>query len=118
MAKIKYGFNDIKIGDQILTTTDNIGTVIAIKSYAYLNDKFFRKSNIPDTLLIDLMPFQNDNIRHKGIQYAVITIVIKDNKYDNEYYIEHIDFNEIKEVVRDMSNVKVTIWDKIKKLLK
>jgi hypothetical protein len=117
MYKIKYSFNDIKIGDQIITTSGDIGTIIAIKSYAYLNDKFIRKSNVPETLLIDLLPFQNDNTKHRGISYATITLVIKDDKY-NEYYVENIDFNEIKEVKRDMSNIKVTILDKLKKLFK
>lgn len=117
MSKIKYNFNDVKIGDQIITTSNMQGTIIAIKSYAYLNDKFIRKSNVPDTLIIDLLPYQNDNTKHRGIAYATITLAVKDDKY-NEYYIEYIDFNEIKEIKRDMSNIKVTIWDKLKKLFK
>ena len=35
---------DIKIGDMVLTTNNKIGEVIAIKSYAYLNDKIAKKS--------------------------------------------------------------------------
>lgn len=118
MSKIKYNFNDIKIGDIVVTTSGDTGTVIALKSYAYLNDKFIRKSNIPETLLIDLLPFYNDNTKHKGICYATITIAVQDPNYTKEYFVENIDFNEVKEIVRDMNNVKVTLVDKIKKLLK
>ena len=35
MTKTKISFQDIKIGDMVLTNNNKIGEVIAIKSYAY-----------------------------------------------------------------------------------
>lgn len=40
--KHKFTFDDVKIGDKVVTVNDDVGIVVAIKSYAYINDKFVR----------------------------------------------------------------------------
>lgn len=114
----KYSFDDVKIGDTIVTTANETGVVVAIKSYAYLNDKLQRKAD-GNKMIIDLLPFANDDAKHKDVWYSTLTIAVKDKqvKEKDMYYLEGIDFIEIKEIVRDMSNVKVTLLDKIKKVL-
>lgn len=44
MAKNKINFSDLKIGDHVLTTNNKVGEIIALKSYAYLNDKISKKA--------------------------------------------------------------------------
>ena len=53
MAKSKFSFSDIKIGDLVLTSNNQIGEVIALKSYAYLNDKILLEHN---NQIFDLHP--------------------------------------------------------------
>ena len=65
MTKTKISFQDIKIGDMVLTNNNKIGEVIAIKSYAYLNDKIAKKS-LPQEEAIQL-PIKVDNTRHNGV---------------------------------------------------
>ena len=96
----QFSFSDIKIGDLVLTTNNKIGEVIAIKSYAYLNDKILKKSlsseNAKD------IPFKFDGTRHNGIWYATITVAIEDKtKNVPTYYTENLDFIEIQKILNN-----------------
>ena len=100
--KCKYSYADFKIGDKILTTNNEEGTVVAIKSVAYLNDKLIRKSTGNSKILIDLMPFNYDNTRHKGIWYSALTVAIQDkNAIKPTYYLIGVDFIEVKKIIKD-----------------
>jgi hypothetical protein len=33
MARTKYTFKDVKIGDTVITTNNTVGEIVAIKSY-------------------------------------------------------------------------------------
>lgn len=103
MTKTKISFQDIKIGDLVLTTNNKIGEVIAIKSYAYLNDKIAKKSQKMGVLDEDLdQSFKFDNVRHNGVWYATITVAIEDKTKDvPTYYTENLDFIEIQKIVKD-----------------
>jgi len=61
---MKYNFNNVKIGDRILTDDGKTGKVVMIRSYAYINDLVMRNAADIDTILIDLLPFKFDNVRH------------------------------------------------------
>ena len=117
MSKIKISFQDIKIGDLVLTTNNKIGEVIAIKSYAYLNDKITKKSQKMEILDEDLdQSFKFDNIRHNGVWYATITVAIKDKtKVIPTYYTENLDFIEIQKIIKD-DKKPLTIIDKIRNI--
>lgn len=115
MSKTKISFQDIKIGDIVLTTNNKIGEVIAIKSYAYLNDKIAKKSQKTGILNENLdQTFKFDNIRHNGIWYAVITVAIEDktDKFPT-YYTENLDFIEIQKIFNNNPNKKNTFLNKI-----
>ena len=115
MSKTKISFQDIKIGDIVLTTNNKIGEVIAIKSYAYLNDKIAKKS-LPSEEA-NKLPFNFDNNRHKGIWYATITVIIEDkSKNIPTYYTENLDFIEIRKLLKEES--KKSLFDKIKNIFK
>lgn len=116
MIKIKFTFNDIKIGDIVLTTNNKIGEVIALKSYAYLNDKFEKKSKKPEE--ID-STFKFDSTRHQGIWYSAVTIAIEDKDANvPTYYTESIDLIEIKKILQDEKTIKITWLDRIKNIFK
>lgn len=110
----KYTFDDLKIGDQIITTSNEIGTIIALKSYAYLNDKMLRKANQTNQIVVEMMPFHNDNTKHDDVWYSCVTISVED-KIKSTYYIEAIDLIEIKEVLHHKKHTN--IFDKIKNFL-
>ena len=115
MTKPKISFQDIKIGDMVLTTNNKIGEVIAIKSYAYLNDKIAKKT-LPSEEAKDLS-FKFDNNRHNGIWYATLTVIIEDtSKNIPTYYTENLDFIEIKKLLKEQS--KKSLFDKIKNIFK
>lgn len=115
MIKTKISFQDIKIGDMVLTTNNKIGEVIAIKSYAYLNDKIAKKS-LPSEEANDLS-FKFDNVRHNGVWYATITVAIEDKTKDvPTYYTENLDFIEIQKLLKEES--KKSLFDKIKNIFK
>ena len=69
-----------------------------MKSYAYLNDKISKKANhITD----NEEHFKFDNTRHNGIWYSAVTVVIEDETSPTPaYYVEGLDFIEIKEIVK------------------
>lgn len=116
MSKIKISFQDIKIGDMVLTTNNKIGEVIAIKSYAYLNDKIAKKSQKMGGLDEDLVqPFKFDNVRHNGVWYATITVAIEDKtKAIPTYYTENLDFIEIQKVLNNKNkNQEISFLNKI-----
>ena len=119
MSKIKISFQDIKIGDLVLTTNNKIGEVIAIKSYAYLNDKIAKKSQKMGVLDKDLdQTFKFDNVRHNGIWYATITVAIEDKaKEVPTYYTENLDFIEIRKVLNNEKS-KISFLNKILQKLK
>jgi hypothetical protein len=78
----------------VLTTNNKIGEVIAIKSYAYLNDKIVKKAHPSEEA--NELPFKFDNNRHNGVWYATITVAIEDeSKNVPTYYTENVDFIEI-----------------------
>lgn len=115
MARTKYNFSDIKIGDTILTTNNQIGEIIAIKSYAYLNDKFLRKTM--DKVNQETAPFKFNNNRQNGIWYSAITIAIEDKntKYPT-YHLEGIDFIEIKEIIKPVKQ-DLSLTNKVKNMI-
>lgn len=116
MLKTKISFQDIKIGDMVLTTNNKIGEVIAIKSYAYLNAKIAKKSQKMRVLEDDLdQSFKFDNVRHNGIWYATITVAIEDkSKNVPTYYTENLDFIEIQRVLNNKNkNQKTSLLNKI-----
>ena len=119
MSKTKISFQDIKIGDLVLTTNNKIGEVIAIKSYAYLNNKIAKKSQKMGILDENLdQPFKFDNIRHNGVWYATITVAIEDKtKAIPTYYTENLDFIEIQKIIKD-DEKSLTIIDKIRNIFK
>ena len=119
MSKTKISFQDIKIGDLVLTTNNKIGEVIAIKSYAYLNDKIAKKSQKMGVLDKDLdQTFKFDNVRHNGIWYATITVAIEDKaKEVPTYYTENLDFIEIRKVLNNEKS-KISFLNKILQKLK
>ncbi len=119
MSKTKISFQDIKIGDLVLTTNNKIGEVIAIKSYAYLNDKIAKKSQKMGVLDEDLdQSFKFDNVRHNGVWYATITVAIEDKtKAIPTYYTENLDFIEIRKIIKD-DKKSLTIIDKIRNIFK
>ena len=119
MSKTKISFQDIKIGDMVLTTNNKIGEVIAIKSYAYLNDKIAKKSQKMGVLDKDLdQTFKFDNVRHNGIWYATITVAIEDKaKEVPTYYTENLDFIEIRKVLNNEKS-KISFLNKILQKLK
>ena len=115
---MKYTYNDFHIGDTVITTNNDEGVIVAIKSIAYLNDKIIRKSK-SDKTIIDLMPFNYDNTRHKGTWYSVLTLAIQDKSVKTPtYYLEAVDFMEVKKIVSstDEAQPKLTLWQKIKKI--
>ena len=121
MLKTKISFQDIKIGDMILTTNNKIGEVIAIKSYAYLNDKITKKSQKMGVLDEDLdQSFKFDNVRHNGVWYATITVAIEDKTKDvPTYYTENLDFIEIQKILNNENkNQKISFLNKIIQKLK
>ena len=115
MTKTKISFQDIKIGDMVLTNNNKIGEVIAIKSYAYLNDKIVKKS-LPQEEAIQL-PFKVDNTRHNGVWYATLTVIIEDkSKGVPKYYTENLDFIEVRKLLKE--EPKKSLFDKIKNIFK
>lgn len=121
MTKLKISFQDIKIGDMVLTTNNKIGEVIAIKSYAYLNDKIAKKSQKMGVLDEDLNQiFKFDNVRHNGVWYATITVAIEDKtKAIPTYYTENLDFIEIQRILNsENKNQKISFLDKILQKIK
>ena len=136
MARTKYTFKDVKIGDTVIskawpslvtsvvtviTTNNTVGEIVAIKSYQYLNDKLARKANASQAMLIDLMPFNFDRVRHNDVWYATLTIAVQNESIKKPtYYLESIDLNEVKEIVGDPTeeNKKESFIKKIKKLFK
>lgn len=116
MLKTKISFQDIKIGDMVLTTNNKIGQVIAIKSYAYLNDKIAKKSQKMGILDEESdQIFKFDNVRHNGVWYATITVAIEDkSKSVPTYYTENLDFIEIRKIIKDNKSKQVEMF--IKKL--
>lgn len=115
----KISFSDLKIGDFVLTTNNQVGEVIALKSYAYLNDKIAKKAKRKDELTTEeLKSFKFDNTRHNGIWYAVVTIAIEDkSKNKPTYFTENIDFIEIQKIIKD-SDEKESIINKIRNIFK
>ena len=115
MLKTKISFQDVKIGDMVLTTNNKIGEIIAIKSYAYLNDKIAKKT-LPSVEAKEL-PFKFDNNRHNGVWYATVTVAIEDkSKSIPTYYTENLDFIEIKKLLKE--EPKKSLFDKIKNIFK
>jgi len=113
MSKSRFNFSDIKIGDLVLTTNNKIGEIIALKSYAYLNDKITKKSRKSSE---NDESFKFDNNRHNGIWYSAITIAIEDPSANvPTYYTECLDFIEIKEIIKHAPTESVL--SKIKKYL-
>ena len=121
MARTKYTFKDVKIGDTVITTNNTVGEIVAIKSYQYLNDKLARKANASQAMLIDLMPFNFDRVRHNDVWYAALTIAVQNESIKKPtYYLESIDLNEVKEIVGDPAeeNKKESFIKKIKNWFK
>lgn len=120
MFKSKIGFQDLKIGDLVLTTNNQVGEVIAIKSYAYLNDKFEKKAQKKEKLELspdELKSFKFDNSRHSGIWYSTVTVAIEDKTASiPTYYVENLDFIEIQKIIKDEKNI--SFLDKLKKIFK
>ena len=113
----KFNFSDIKIGDLVLTTNNKIGEVIALKSYAYLNNKFEKKSNPENTdeKEAEKPVFKVDNTRHNGVWYSAITVIIEDKDAGvPTYYEEGLDFIEIREIIKHDENKKESWFDKLK----
>lgn len=109
MAKIN--FSDLKIGDYVLTTNNKVGEVIALKSYAYLNDKIAKKA-CPDEYESNdgKTPFKFDNTAHNGVWYSVVTVAIEDTSASTPtYYTEGLDFIEIKEILKNQEERKSNI---------
>lgn len=116
----KFSFDNVKIGDKVLTTNNEIGIVVALKSLSYLNDKLQRKADKNPLTLMDLNPFLIDDVRHKGIWYSTVTIAVLDktSKYER-YYLEGIDFMEISKILhKDVEQLQqhTTLLQKIKNL--
>lgn len=119
MTKTRISFQDIKIGDMVLTTNNKIGEIIAIKSYTYLNDKITKKSQKMGVIKEDLdQSFKFDNIRHNGVWYATVTVAIEDKtKSIPTYYTENLDFVEIRKIIKN-DKKSLTIIDKIRNIFK
>ncbi len=118
MAKQKFSFSDLKIGDLVLTTNNKVGEVIALKSYAYLNDKISKKAN-KDKDKNNKKPFIVDNNRHNGVWYSAVTVMIEDENAETPtYYTEGLDFIEIREILNQKPTHFQSILNKIKNYLK
>ena len=103
MAKNKINFSDLKIGDYVLTTNNKVGEIIALKSYAYLNDKIDKKACPDEYESKDgKKPFKFDNTAHNGVWYSVVTVAIEDTSASTPtYYTEALDFIEIREILKN-----------------
>lgn len=113
----KFSFSDFKIGDLVLTTNNKVGEIIALKSYAYLNNKFEKKSN-PENVNNDKSEkeyFKVDNTRHSGVWYSAVTVIIEDKDANiPTYYVEGLDFIEIKEIIKNGKTPKTSWLEKLK----
>lgn len=99
--KHKFTFDDVKIGDKVVTVNDDVGIVVAIKSYAYINDKFVRQQGHIKPL-IDLTPFVFDETKHKEVWYGAVTLAVKDPKITKPtYHLVGIDFDDIQSINKD-----------------
>ncbi|WQJ53484.1 MAG: hypothetical protein [Wendovervirus sonii] len=113
---MKYKWDDIKIGDTVLTKNGLSGKIIMLRSYAYLNDSIIRNISDISTILIDFMPFQYDNVKHKGIDYPTITIAAEIMEYGRtSYYIIDIDLKDIKEIKNSQESIQNNQVKNIKK---
>lgn len=110
--KLKYKITDIQIGDTIITTAGVKGEVVSLLSYSYLNDKFLRQQqyekNNNEPLLLDLMPFKNDNIRHQGIWYQNLIISTCDpNAKKPVFHLEGVDISDIQNIIKPNSDIPI-----------
>lgn len=116
--KSRINFSDLKIGDLVLTSNNKIGEIIALKSYAYLNNKINKKSQIDSQNNNEKKTFKLDNSRHNGVWYATVTVAIEDEKSKvPQYYIENLDFIEIKKIINNESKTQ-SFFNKIIKTIK
>ena len=116
--KSRINFSDLKIGDLVLTSNNKIGEIIALKSYAYLNNKIDKKSQIDSQNNDEKKTFKLDNSRHNGVWYATVTVAIEDEKSKvPQYYIENLDFIEIKKIISNDSKTQ-SFFNKIIKTIK
>lgn len=115
--RTKLDFSDLKIGDIVLTTNNKVGEIIALKSYAYLNDKIQKKAEKNIFNKETKKQFKFDNTRHSGIWYSTVTVAIEDETAEiPTYYTENLDFIEIRELIKPKKNSKLI--DKIKNIFK
>lgn len=63
--------------------------------------------------------FKFDNIAHNGVWYSVVTVAIEDTSASiPTYYVEGLDFIEIREIIKNTQNKKSNFLDKIKNIFK
>lgn len=116
MAKSKFNFNDLHIGQNIKTVHGETGEIVSLMSYSYINDKIQRESINRDGIILDLKPFKMDDVKHRGVWYCAVTIAVLDPKFPTPaYYLVGIDINEIEEIIQEnVPEKQPTFLDKLK----
>ena len=107
---MNYTYNDIAINDTIVTKSNATGKVVQINSILYLNNMKSSTKNMPNYML------QIDDKRHDNYMYNTITLLVMPNDDSFTPYFLAIDFSDIKEVIRQKQEKRISLFDKFKKL--
>lgn len=107
---MNYTYNDIAIGDTIVTKSNATGKVVQINSILYLNNMKSSTKNMPNYML------QIDDKRHDNYMYNTITLLVISSDDSFAPYFLAIDFSDIKKIIRQNPEKRISLFDKFKKL--